>query len=747
LCNLSEGRTALRKLFTLLIVTFLLLFFFQINVPVKANPDIIIVPDHYQTIQEAINHAGTGDMILVSPGVYNENIIINKNQLTIIGEDGNTTIIDGGKRGTVVRVERVNDFTISGFTIQNSSSSSVPQLEDSGIYIRWGATRCNVSNNIVRDNAYGIIIYESSNNILSSNVVENNSAMGIVLFLSSNNNNVSSNIIRSNDDGIMILDSSWNTLLLNTIANNTNRGVVILDSPSNNLSRNGMSGNKWNLFIRGSDLSDFVHDIDSSNYINGKPVYYLMNQHDLTINTSTFPEVGYLALINSTNVKIENLSLTENNSQGLLFAFTNSSSVKNSIIENNSFGIGLINSFNNVLSNNTVTENRDHPNAGGGIYLASSSYNLIANNNISENDRTGLELWYSSNNSLQSNVIANNYECIRLYDSSANTLSRNILFNNTYGVWLKESSNNIIYNNSFVDNIFYQVHDWSEDNPDVSPSINIWDNGYPSGGNYWSDYTGVDKKSGPNQDQPGSDGIGDTPYIIDANNRDRYPLMPPDKIPPVTKISLNGPVGDNDWFTSDVTVTLSATDNTEVYKTEYSFDRITWTTYLKPFIITTEGNIIVYYKSTDKAGNPESIKTKTIKIDKTIPTCSTTSPSPGSEIKSSTITVTWTGFDATSGISHYEIKMDGGPWIDVGLNITYTFTGVGDGSHAIQVKAFDKAGLSKQDSVEFIVNTSPGTPIVWIVLGIIIAIITIAAVTLKTRKGNRRKYYRLLQSL
>jgi len=54
---------------------------------------------------------------------------------------------------------------------------------------------------------------------------------------------------------------------------------------------------------------------------------------------------------------------------------------------------------------------------------------------------------------------------------------------------------------------------------------NIWDDGYPSGGNYWSDYAGVDEKSGPNQNQPGSDGIGDTPYVINSNNRDNYPLI------------------------------------------------------------------------------------------------------------------------------------------------------------------------------------------------------------------------------
>jgi len=56
---------------------------------------------------------------------------------------------------------------------------------------------------------------------------------------------------------------------------------------------------------------------------------------------------------------------------------------------------------------------------------------------------------------------------------------------------------------------------------------NVWDDGYPSGGNYWSDYTGVDYYSGPYRNETGSDGIGDSLYIVDENNIDHYPLMGP----------------------------------------------------------------------------------------------------------------------------------------------------------------------------------------------------------------------------
>jgi hypothetical protein len=80
------------------------------------------------------------------------------------------------------------------------------------------------------------------------------------------------------------------------------------------------------------------------------------------------------------------------------------------------------------------------------------------------------------------------------------------------------ATNNVFFHNNFID---YSKKVYSFN------SVNRWDNGYPSGGNYWSDYTGVDVKSGPDQDLPGSDGMGDTPYTIDADNIDRYPLMIP----------------------------------------------------------------------------------------------------------------------------------------------------------------------------------------------------------------------------
>jgi parallel beta-helix repeat protein len=171
----------------------------------------------------------------------------------------------------------------------------------------------------------------------------------------------------------------------------------------------------------------------------------------------------------------------------------------------------------NVSRSNTVTESLLENNVLSGVWLESSTKTNITNNDMA-NNYCGILLTWSDNNNITSNAVKNNPFGIWILGSSGNTVKNNtIADNDVCGIWLDQSST-AVYHNDFINNTAQA---------ETSDSTNTWDDGYPIGGNYWRGYAGVDLKRGPNQDQPGSDGIGDTPYVVDVNNTDRYPLMSP----------------------------------------------------------------------------------------------------------------------------------------------------------------------------------------------------------------------------
>jgi rhodanese-related sulfurtransferase len=154
-----------------------------------------------------------------------------------------------------------------------------------------------------------------------------------------------------------------------------------------------------------------------------------------------------------------------------------------------------------------------------GVRLIDGNCVQIRNNKIT-NNYCGLNV-SSSYNMIFSNEITGNQYCgVLITGGSSSAIFENNITSNNYGVYVNSSqvsNGNLIYHNN-LNNTYQAV---------TSEVAGLWDIGYPSGGNYWSDYTGIDSCTGPFQNETGSDGIGDTPYVIDADNRDRYPLMNP----------------------------------------------------------------------------------------------------------------------------------------------------------------------------------------------------------------------------
>jgi parallel beta-helix repeat protein len=476
--------------------------------PVVASPKTWKVDDDgiadFSTIQDAVNAASPGDTVIIRAGAYTENVNVNKDHLIIKSEGGaEVTVVQAANPNDHVFEVTANYISICGVTVKGATGTAYY----AGICLYYNVKHCDISNNVASNNNVGIYLDHACENTLTGNIANFN-----------------------NYDGIYLNYAADNTLINNVASNNSYYGIY-LGSPNvsspNTLNNNMMSNNRMNFQVIGPP---FIHNIDMSNKVDGKPIYYWINKQNQQVPS----DAGYVGLVNCINITVKDLNLT-NNGQGVLLDSTTNSRVENVNASNNGVGIELwfsdcnnltntINlnnggsgislyySFNNVLANNVV-------NLGGyGFAFYCSSSNILASNIANSNTGSGIFLYRSSYNILTNVTNSDNYCGIELCGSSSNTITNNIASNSDIGIYLTSFSNdNNIYFNNFLKNT----------NNVYSDSINIWhspeQNIYIySGkiytnylGNYWGDYTGNDADG---------DGIGDTPYSIDGD-KDYYPLM------------------------------------------------------------------------------------------------------------------------------------------------------------------------------------------------------------------------------
>ena len=361
----------------------------------------------YLTIQDAIDASETtnGHVIFVKNGVYTEHVVISK-ALTLVGEEENMTIIDGGDTGTVVTIAADN-VAIRKFTIRKSGSNFPPYGNDCGIILDH-RTGCNLSQIQTTDNRIGIYLFFSTNNSIDHCLA-----------------------YRNRENGIWLWYSGGNTL-----------------------SENRMLDNAYNFGVFGSNFSDFNNSIDAGNLVEGKPIQYIVGAEDVRFDNST--EAGVVYLINCFNVTVRDLNLTKNGHGVFCYNVTHSE-IQNVTTMANNYGIYLQES-----SNDTVEGNVD---VGDwvGIGLQDSSGIEVKSNVLTDSEK-GLSLYQTHNCRIKENTLRNSLFGIRLFSSNLNTFFHNNIVDNDLQVDLINSIGNI-WDNGLEGN-FWSDHSAPDSNRD-----------------------------------------------------------------------------------------------------------------------------------------------------------------------------------------------------------------------------------------------------------------------------------------
>jgi len=372
-----------------------------------------------------------------------------------------------------------------------------------------------VNSNLVASNEeYGISVEFSQDNVISDNNVTANGGDGFYVYRSLNCS-IRSNMVFANGAGVRLQFSDGSTVEDNFIANNTWDGIYMVGSSDCTTHGNDVTGN---IGFGVRFLYTAFNVVNENTIANNKEDglnFYKCDNVSVSVNVLLRNVVGvyFYKCFDCTMVfnRISNHSR-----EGVKVADCQNIVVsQNTMLGNGRAGLGLFYSSNITVESNVLDRNMNH-----GIWLDNSSNVVLAGNDVTSNEWDGIYLHVSSSCAVTNNLVARNMNGLHFWVADNNTITYNVVKENSnYGMYLEDCLYNTIFHNSFSNNT-RQVRT-------LGKGKNSWDEGYPSGGNFWSDYAGGDFYWGLYQNLSGSDGLGDTPYIIDDENKDRYPLMTP----------------------------------------------------------------------------------------------------------------------------------------------------------------------------------------------------------------------------
>ena len=417
----------------------------------------------------------------------------------------------------------IMDFKSGGYIqdlIDNASDGDTINIP-SGIYYE----------NIVIDKSINLIGEDKDNTII------NGSGNEMVIDVTSDWVNISGFTLE-NSVICGIKTSSYNTITDTNIINNW-KGIEIRDTGYITVNGNTISNNQVGIDIY----------LSSDNTIESN---IISNNKEIGIGLDQFADLN----------TIDNNYISDCDN-GLFFTGGEDGARENTIVNNFLYNTGIRIApccyySNNFFSNNMVNDkafifllnesNTSIDVDAGQIYLINCDNITIQNQEISTTN-VGIELGDTNNCSISNNIISLNFGgsmhsgSINLYHSNNNIIIGNSISNDYNGIYVFSSDNNHIYHNDFIDNT----------NNAYDECNNIWDNGYPSGGNFWDDYNGTDSDG---------DGIGDTPHPIPGgDNEDRYPLGNFKPSAP----TIDGPTSGNKGVSYDFTFNAVDLEGDDLY--------------------------------------------------------------------------------------------------------------------------------------------------------------------------------------
>ncbi len=516
------------------------------------DPD---APDVYHTIQEAIDNASAGDTVKITPGVYNESIIIDKPikvrgstwyDTLIEGADGqipvtitsndvlltNISVLSGGDAPTsvVIKAQNVKSIYFGSVNVSNAPMTGMQfqgctkvtffncQLWSNNYAVHFvDSTRCYIKNSTFYDNTIATYLEMSNVNYILNNTYTNNK-YGTYLDWSSDNT-IMSNSLFNNENGIYLnYYCDDNYIWKNNCDGQSVSGIYLYHSSNENtIKANSCTNNKIGVQLRSFCNNNLIQDNNCyKNTNNGISLEYSCKENFVFSNDCTY-----------------------NTAYGLLISMGSDSNdvQENYCSVNSGNGIGVVGSTDNLINSNYASSN-----GGSGIKVfGGEEHTCLSKNHVNWNSKANIEVFECNNITLESNKMrgggngievnrADRVESLRnhihqvqgtgmKFIKATNSRTYDCAIScNPVGMDMIDCTGMRTFGNDLIEN-----EEGVKDNGE-----NVWDEGYPEGGNFITNTSHFDFWKGPNQDILGNDGISDMAYLIPGGSSvDNYPLCYP----------------------------------------------------------------------------------------------------------------------------------------------------------------------------------------------------------------------------